>query len=348
MALAHFKPVAVGPAVRRTGPPLLRLIGALVVLMLLGRHLGAAPFRDGLRAVNLPAVGIAIAITALTTVCSAWRWGVVAGALGVGIDRPAAVGAYYRSQFLNSVLPGGIVGDVHRAVGHGRRAGAVGGGLRAVACERLAGQLVQVVLTVIALFLVPSPLRPWLPVLLAGLAGAASCVALGVIVAARRGGSRLARAARTVAGDLRRGVLARDVWPRVTLASAVAVAGYTTVFVVAARAVGATAPVGELVALAMLVHTAMAIPLSIGGWGLREGAAAWAFAASGLGAGTGVAATTVFGVLSLAAVSPGACLLLRDGVRRIRRNRVVGTAANRSGEPVNSAHAYATLERVHD
>ena len=77
---------------------------------------------------------------------------------------------------------------------------------------------------------------------------------------------------------------------------------------------------GELLALLMVVQTAVVIPLSIGGWGLREGAAAWAFGAAGLGAATGVTIATLYAVLMLAAVAPGAGLLLRDAVR-LRRDQ---------------------------
>jgi hypothetical protein len=108
------------------------------------------------------------------------------------------------------------------------------------------------------------------------------------------------------------------VWPQLALAAVLVVAGHTATFVIAARVAGSTAPLGELVALLMVVQTAMVIPLSIGGWGLREGAAAWAFGAAGLGAATGVAVATLYAVLMLAAVAPGAGLLLRDAVRRRR------------------------------
>src|SRR5689334_24150458 len=113
------------PAVRRFGPSLLRLAAGVSVLWFLGRQLGAAPFEDGLRAVTWQAVLAAVTLTVLTTVCSAWRWRVVAPALGADIGLPRATGAYYRSLFLNSVLPGRILGDVHRAVTQGRRAGDV-------------------------------------------------------------------------------------------------------------------------------------------------------------------------------------------------------------------------------
>ena len=35
---------------------------------------------------------------------------------GVGLPLPSATAAYYRSQFLNTALPGGVLGDVHRGV----------------------------------------------------------------------------------------------------------------------------------------------------------------------------------------------------------------------------------------
>jgi uncharacterized membrane protein YbhN (UPF0104 family) len=252
----------------------------------------------------------------LTTVCSAWRWRVVARALGIDIALPGAVCAYYRSLLLNLVLVGGVLGDVHRGVTHGRRAGGVVLGLRAVAWERLCGQVVQAVLAAVVLLTLPSPVRPALPYVLAGLAAAAGCAALVVRAAARRRPSRLARTARTISDDLRCVLLTREVWPQVTLASVLVVAGHTAVFVIAARAAGCTAPLGELIALLMVVQVAVVIPLSIGGWGLREGAAAWAFAAAGLGAATGVTVTILYAVLMLVAVAPGAGLLLGDAVRR--------------------------------
>jgi uncharacterized membrane protein YbhN (UPF0104 family) len=317
-------PARIGPAVRRFGPSLLRLAAGVIVLWFLWRHVGAAPFEDGLRAVTWQAVVAAVTLTALTTVCSAWRWRVVARALGVDIGRPDAVGAYYRSLFLNSVLPGGVLGDVHRAVVHGRRAGDVVRGLRAVAWERLWGQVIQAVVAVVVLFTLPSPVRPALPYVLAGVAGLAGCAALVVRRAARRGRPRLARAARAVSADLRHGLLASDVWPQLSLASVLVVAGHTATFVIAARAAGNTAPLGELVALLMVVQTAVVIPLSIGGWGLREGAAAWVFAAAGLGAAAGVTVATLYAVLMLAAVAPGAGLLLGDAARRRRDQGLPG------------------------
>jgi uncharacterized membrane protein YbhN (UPF0104 family) len=312
----HSAPARIGPAVRRFGPALLRLAAGVAVLWFLGRELGAAPFEDGLRAVTWQAVAAALTLTALTSVCSAWRWRVVARALGTDIGLPRATGAYYRSLFLNSVLPGGILGDVHRAVTQGRRAGDVAQGVRAVGWERLYGQVIQAVVAAVVLLTLPSPVRPALPYVLGGIAVVVGCAALVMGVAARLGRSRPARAARAIATDLRRGLLVRDVWPQLTLASVLVVAGHTATFVIAARVAGSTAPLGELIALLMVIQIAAGIPLSIGGWGPREGAAAWAFAAAGLGAASGVTVSTLYALLMLIAVAPGAGLLVKDAVRR--------------------------------
>jgi hypothetical protein len=50
--------------------------------------------------------------------------------------------------------------------------------------------------------------------------------------------------------------------------------------------------------------------VNIGGWGPREGAAAWAFGAAGLTADLGVSTAVVYGVLVIAASLPGAAVLL--------------------------------------
>jgi uncharacterized membrane protein YbhN (UPF0104 family) len=322
-----------GGAIRRFGPLVLRLAAGVTVLWFLVRLVGAAPFEKALRAVTWQAVVAAVTLTALTTVCSAWRWRVVARVLGIDIGLPSATGAYYRSLFLNSVLIGGVLGDVHRAVTNGRRAGDVPLGLRAVAWERLCGQIIQAVVTAVVLLTLPSPVRPVVPYILAGVAGVAACAALVVVGLGRGGRSRRARAARAIADDLRSGLLAADVWPQLMLASVLVVAGHTATFVIAARVAGSTAPFGELLALLMVVQIAVVIPLGIGGWGPREGVAAWAFAAAGLGAATGVTVTSLYAVLMLAAVTPGAGLLLRDFVRRRREQGQPGESSRSDPAP---------------
>jgi hypothetical protein len=209
-----------------------------------------------------------------------------------------------------------VVGDVHRGISHGRDADDLGRGLRAVAWERSAGQIVQAVLTVAVLLVVPSPVRAAMPFVAAALLAAAAGVALFARVRPASGVSRWARLRRAAARDLRDGLLARRAWPTVALASTVVVAGHTATFLLAARAAGVTAPLSELLPLALLVMLGAALP-NIAGWGPREGVTAWVFAAAGLGASLGVATAVGYGLMVFVASLPGAAVLVL-GIRARR------------------------------
>ncbi len=332
--LAPTAPHTVRPGVPVTGSPVTRaavmkavigwakVLGGVGILSVLLWRVGTGTFLDGLRLIDAWAIVAALAIGALTTVCCAWRWSLVSAGLGVRLPLGTAIAQCYRSVFLNSTLPGGIVGDVDRAVRHGKDAGNVGHGVRAVVWERTAGQIVQAVIAVVVLFAFPSPVQRFLPAA-AAVAVVAGALVYVVLKAVPRGGpSRIARAFRSAEGDVRNGLLANGNWFGVLVASSVVVCGHMAMFVVAARTVGATAPLALLVPLTLLALLAMGLPLSFAGFGPREGVAAWAFAAAGLTADQGVATAMVFGALALVSSLPGAAVLV---ARRLRfSNRRVG------------------------
>jgi uncharacterized membrane protein YbhN (UPF0104 family) len=288
--------------VSRAGWARLRLAGGVALLAVLLWRLGTGPFVEGLRTVDATALLAGALLAVPVTVCCAYRWTLVARGLRVPLALPSAVAAYYRSQLLNTTLPGGVLGDVHRAVRHGRDAGHTGRGLRAVGWERLAGQVVQVAVAVVVLVLLPSPVRLSLPVVVT----VAPVVGLvGWLVMSLAHGTRGGRA---VHRDVRDGLLRP--WLGVVAASALALTGHVATFLVAARTAGVTAPLADLLPLALLVLVAMGIPANVAGWGPREGVAAWVFGAAGLGAGAGVATAVVYGVMVLVASLPGVVVLL--------------------------------------
>jgi uncharacterized membrane protein YbhN (UPF0104 family) len=295
---------------RRTFWAWARPVGGAAILAVVVLRLGTGPFLDGIRRIDAWSLAVTTGIAAVTTVCCAWRWTVVARGLGVGMPLRTAVAAYYRSQFLNTTLPGGVLGDVHRAVRHGRDVGDVSRGVRAVAWERTAGQTVQIVLTLVVLVLLPSPVRSAVPVVAGVLAAVVVAAAVLSRLLPQSGPSRLARIVRAAAADLRDGLFARRAWPGILLASAVVIAGHVATFLIAARVAGTTSSFRTMLPLAMLVLLATAVPANVGGWGPREGMAAWAFGVAGLGAAQGVAVAAVFGVMTLVSSLPGAVVLV--------------------------------------
>lgn len=282
---------------------------------------GAGPFVTGVRSLDVGTLVLGAGIAVPTSVACAWRWHLVASGLGVEIRMRPAVAFYYRAQFLNTVLPGGVLGDLHRGLLHGRDAGDTGRALRAVAWERFAGQVVNIVLATVVLLWLSSPVSPVMP----GAVGLLAAVVLaGTLVTRLPWTPRtlwVGRALRAVHDDIRFSLLARRNWPGVVLASAAAVAGHVAMYLVAARAVGVTTPLATLLPLAVLVLLAAGLPLNLAGWGPREGMAGWAFAAAGLGAGQGVATAVAYGVMVFVANLPGAVVMPARMVSIGRRRR---------------------------
>ncbi len=259
--------------------------GGVAVLTVLVVQVGGRPFAEGLDAVRPSSMALALAVVAGTSVCGAQRWRLVARGYGVDLRLRAATAAYYRSQFLNSVLPGGILGDVHRGLSHRT--------LRSVWWERVVGQAVAVALALlVALVAWPVETAPSTPLLAAFAVAGIAVVAILVVVLADRG------------------VLEPEVVPAVLGLSVLVATGHGIVFVVAARSLEVDATMSTLLPLALVVLVAAAVPVHVAGWGPREGAAAWIFSVSGLGAAAGTSAAVAYGVLALIATLPGAVLLV--------------------------------------
>ncbi|SEE09394.1 Uncharacterized membrane protein YbhN, UPF0104 family [Streptomyces sp. Ag109_O5-10] len=295
--------------------------GAAIIAVLLWR-LGTGVFLEGLRRIDTPTLVAGLVIGAVTTVLSAWRWQLVARSLGLRLPLGPAVGDYYRALFLNAALPGGVLGDVHRAVRHGQSEGDIGRGVRAVVLERAAGQIALTAFGATALLILPSPVRDevrsFAPLAAAGLVGACAIV---LAVRMNKAPGKRAGALRATLGEARRALLSRRNAPGVALSSAVILAGHVGMFVVAARVAGSAASVAVLVPISVLALVAMGLPLNVGGWGPREGVTAWAFAAAGLGADSGLATAVVYGVLSFVAALPGLLVLVVRWYAGLRYSR---------------------------
>ncbi|NKE62002.1 flippase-like domain-containing protein [Lentzea sp. PSKA42] len=308
--------------------PWLRLLLAVAILVGLGLRLGTGAFLDGLRAIDAFSVAAALAIGFATTLLSAGRWVLIARRLGLSLSMGTAVSDYYRALLVNAVLPAGVLGDVHRAVNHGRESGDVGRGVRAVFFERFAGQMVLIGIGLAVLLTHPAP----------GLDLAPSGTTVGLVLAglavAAVVGWQIRPVRRVLVHTLADGIrlLSLKTWPAVIGLSAATVAGYVAMFVVAARAAGSDATITQLAPVVVLALLIMAIPVNIGGFGPREAFLAVAFAAAGLGAQRGFTTGIVYGVLALIASLPGAVVLFTSR-RRAAKTEQVEVVAERLGQP---------------
>lgn len=287
---------------------LLRPLVSLGILALLVRFIDGGKVLEALLAMEMRWILAVMGVTLVQVALLGWRWRYTAARLGLHLPLSAAMAEYYRSIFLNQVLPGGVLGDVSRAWRHARDTPeAAGVAVRGVVLERASGQAVMTGWATVSFLLLAGTGSSGGLVLLLGLA-----VPVGWWGMRRRRhplpaidslGGRIWR-------DARRAVLSGTALPVHLVSGALLVASFVGVFLLAALAVGAeTAPLSTAL-LAAPVLMAMLIPVSWAGWGVREAAAAGLWGLVGLPPSEGVLISMAYGTLVLLASLPGGLLLL--------------------------------------
>jgi glycosyltransferase 2 family protein len=250
---------------------------------------------------------VALAALHAQTILSALRWRLIAGALGQPMTHGHAMREYYLAQVVNQTLPGGVVGDGVRAL-RAAPSGALSVAVAAVVLERALGQAALLVVLVAGFASSLTFGRIEWP---AGTLALSLMAPAGVAIAARMVGTGFAGLQRMIGpafappGQKLRLVVLSLVIVTLNLASLTA----------AARATGTTLTPEAITTLIPLILTAMLIPLSIGGWGWREGAAAALFPLAGATPDAGLVAGATYGVLILTAALPGAFWLTQPTLR---------------------------------
>jgi len=286
----------------------------LLLLLATGSFLDLAMLWRELGQFSLLALLAAMVLSVAQVVLSAWRWCYTARRLGLVLSMAVAVREYYLATFINQVLPGGVLGDVHRAWRHSLDSGARLASAHAVMIERMSGQLVMVAVAL--------SLCGWLAwyrygmleslseygervlLLLAGL--------IATVVLVTSIWQRAKSYVHALRRDLRKALLE---WPAPVVqlvSSAGVVASYLAVFLLLALGAGYWSDPHMalvLVSLCSLLLLAMAIPVTVAGWGVREGAAALLWPMAGLPAEQGVALSVGYGLAVLLSSLPGALFM---------------------------------------
>ena len=250
----------------------------------------------------------ALALTVFQVALSAWRWRYTVERLGLPLAYGIAVREYYLATFLNQVLPGGVLGDVNRAWRHGSGAGERLSAVHGVAIERLSGQLVLALVVVISGIWLLGSGRVAAGQLNGGLLLGAGVIGafLALWLALKTG---LAAYLQRLRRDLYESLLNRTVLPVQIGSSLLVLASYLGVFLCLAWGAGyieSTESAAIIVSLGSILLLSLVVPLTVAGWGIREGAAALLWPMAGLPAEQGVALSVGYGALVLVSSLPGA------------------------------------------
>jgi uncharacterized membrane protein YbhN (UPF0104 family) len=281
------------------------------------------------RRADLTLMLAAFVLVILGIIVRAVRWMVLLRALGIQVPLRRLVELYFVGTFFNAFLPSGFGGDVVRVLEltqDAHAAAAVG----TVIVDRMTGLLV---LFAMALAVLPfsCDLLPAETISAIGLLSAGGLVAGGVVLH----GGLLRRWGRFLPGQLSltgENALAR-VYRAVTDCGPRAVAqalGVSVVFngilvtynYMIARAVGVDIAFTYFLVFVPVLSITLMVPISVGGLGVREGAAKVLFPLAGVDEAAAVAASLgVYLIARLLAGLVGGMVYLAQGARGLRASR---------------------------
>lgn len=257
-------------------------------------------------------VAVALVLVQGQIVASAWRWRFTAIRLGAAIPLGRAVAEYYLAGLVNMLLPGGVAGDVMRTVRATGESAPIRAVLRSVVLERLSGQAAFFVMAAGGVTVWVAAGTGRLP---DGVAGALIALPAGIgllaataFAAGRFGPRRVRDALAGIWPDVGRAFGSAGAFSAQAVASLSIAASYVAVFALASAATGAALPWPAIAGLIPLALLSMLVPVTAGGWGVREGAAALLWPLAGLPAEAGIAAAVLYGAIVTVGALPGLVL----------------------------------------
>ena len=276
------------------------VVGAGLIYWLL-RDTGARDVWAVLKTANPAYLAASIGCFVLVVVVNAVRWRVVFDLLGTHLPLRTAVLGTFEGMFFNLFLPTGVGGDVvraYRAYDHGltaKRAAECAMIDRALGLWGLAGAIVVAAIFSTGLRMVPG----WQ--LLTGLAVVVViggiCVAWAAKLLPARAGNRWLDAALGVAREYGTVVRSARFWTAIVplLAIVNLLIGLSAWF--AGASIGLSAGFADMVIVVEGGALTAMIPISIGGWGVREGTVAFLLAAMGHAQTSALAASALMGIV---------------------------------------------------
>lgn len=254
---------------------------------------------------------------------ASWRWRIILAAVGVRIGFQSALQILFISLFLNQVLPSTLGGDAMRAWRIFKSGSSVGRAVRGVMLDRVVALLGLALLVALGLPFVLSitgdRVAYWIlwGIVAVVLFGLAVLLVLEKILAPLNYGPRaLYQGLSELSRDARRLFLApRTAGSTLALSVLIHAASALSVFILAVG-MGIAVSVIECLVLVPPVILMAVLPVTIAGWGVREGAMIAAMGFVGILPSEALALSVMFGLVVMASSLPGVAIWILSGDRR--------------------------------
>jgi len=297
---------------------LLKFAISAVLIWLLVRGFDTATLLDHLANVRLGGLLLATALLASLSAIQAWRWTVIVEAIGQVMTFLRSWQIIFIGLFFNQTLPSAIGGDAVRMWRAYKAGIGMAPAVHSVMLDRLSALAALVLMAAAGLpaifrLMAGDPARWAVPVLVAGGVGGFSVLMTMDRLPRDWRRWRVAQAAAELSADARRVLLRARVAAPVIAMSVVIQLGVAATVYVLAGAAGIEVGLVDCLILVPPVLLVSMVPISIAGWGVREGAMVTAFGFAGVAADQAFVLSVLFGLVIMVVGLPGGLVWLLSG-----------------------------------
>tara|TARA_B100001057_G_scaffold238364_1_gene238689 strand:+ start:3924 stop:4748 length:825 start_codon:yes stop_codon:yes gene_type:complete len=257
-----------------------------------------------IRKVDIVYLPVIILLSVVQYLLSAWRWYFIAYNTDTRIIYKDAVKYYYISGFLNNILPTGIMGDIYRTTNikvNNQPTTNFLKSLQSVIFERLSGQITLVVTFIISLgifFITNEKYEAFGYVL--------SLIIISFLVIKfffnfNQENKYIINFKQIFSGR---------VFYKHFFVSLIIVLTYITTYIICAFSLNLNIDIISFFVFAPIILFSMTLPISIGGWGIRETTALVISFLLGLSVSSSVTVAIVYGLTNLVCSLPGVYFLM--------------------------------------
>lgn len=294
---------------------ILKLLGTIVLLWLVFRVVDVRQVAATVVSADVVLLLLALLFQLASTLTAALRWSMVMSGLDFHEACLFYVRSYFKGSFFNQALPGSIGGDAVKLFEVSRQGYPKSDSFFGIAIDRLLGIVGLLLLNLTATLLAPRIFPPWLTQLIITLsAGGLAGFAVLVFLRQSRLLSRIPGSAVIFGFSMRLKRLfqqRRLAGEQLLLSVVVHIFAIFAVFCLA-RAVGLTySPLLFMVAVPPVLMLTI-LPISLAGWGIREGAMVGIFVLVGAAKSTVLSVSILYGLLLIVASLPGLLFWLRS------------------------------------
>jgi len=288
----------------------LKTTATLLIFAALAYRVDLDGLASTIRSVPAAPLFLGVLFGLLVMVASGLRWRLISGHLRVPLPARFAVCGYMESICFNLILPGAMAGDVLRVAKVTKARGHLRRNLAAVLFDRAANLIILLILCIPAsVFLWGRPESRNLLMVL-GFLGALSLVALCILIFSSR--LRRFRRHRFIRELVYLSMMTSRLFSQSSVVCKVGLLSLCVQGLAIAMLTCAAVSVGinelsilELAIVTFLALLAAALPFTIAGFGLREGALIWTLEVYGIDPTRASAAAVIFAAILLLQAVPG-------------------------------------------